>query len=453
MPSHRTWFLLLGVLLLGFTAQAATTPISTCMPFPAVFNNGAGGPTPVTCPAFTVPGGTLTGVALSYSADYQFGSNPGPNTALVTFVPAVFGSVTWAPPSQTLTVTGGMSSGAVPTGGATAATGVSAAAFAAPFIVNVSSVVGAGTVATSSGAVSIVYTYDPPPAIALTCPSSSGTVGTPYASALVATGGVPAYTFSITVGSLPPVLVLNSGTGAITGTPTTAGTFNFTARVVDSTGTAAGTATANCAITIGDIPPPPPGVCTNSAAAVVFPTEGPVPVDSFLVRYAANLNRGDSVINVTNTGLNGAPLLGPGFGSTVGNICVNVYTFSPDEQLISCCSCLVTPNALASFSVNDDLLKTTLTGVIPTSAVVKLVGSIPGTGALAGGMAAWGTTIHGAPVAGTFGITETPFRPGRLSPSELASIRGRCATILGNGSGFGVCRSCRTGALGAANQQ
>lgn len=70
--------------------------------------------------------------------------------------------------------------------------------------------------------------------------------------------------------------------------------------------------------------------------------------DAFQIRYAANLTNGDSVINLTNTGANGAALNGPGFGGAVGNICVNVYAFSPDEQLLSCCSCLITPNGLVS---------------------------------------------------------------------------------------------------------
>lgn len=184
----------------------------------------------------------------------------------------------------------------------------------------------------------------------------------------------------------------------------------------------------------------------------------------FQVRYAANLNLGESYINVSNTGANGAPLLGPGFGGAVGNICVNVYAFSPDEQLISCCSCLVTPNGLVNLGVNRDLTSKTLTGVIPTSVVVKLVSTIAGTGgtgtsctnsaatatagALAAGMVAWGTTLHATPVAGTTATTETAFTPATLSAGELASITGRCASIIGNGSGFGICASCRAGGLG-----
>ena len=56
------------------------------------------------------------------------------------------------------------------------------------------------------------------------------------------------YTFAIASGGLPPGLSLNPSTGAITGTPTTAGPFNFTVKVTDAAG---GTATTlGCHITI-----------------------------------------------------------------------------------------------------------------------------------------------------------------------------------------------------------
>ena len=187
----------------------------------------------------------------------------------------------------------------------------------------------------------------------------------------------------------------------------------------------------------------------------------------FQIRYAANLTAGDSVINITNPGENGASLTGPGFGGAVGNICVNVYAFSPDEQLISCCSCLITPNGLVSLSVNQDLVSNTLTGVRPNSVVVKLVNSAAtaafsdtsctNSAALAGqtafplaaGMQAFGTTVHAGTVAGAFATTETPFSRATLSAAELASITSRCTNIIGNGSTFGICRSCRTGGLSA----
>jgi plastocyanin len=60
-----------------------------------------------------------------------------------------------------------------------------------------------------------------------------GTIGTAYAATLKEAGGTSPYTWSIKSGSLPPGLVLSSA-GKISGTPTAAGTFAFTVKVVDS---------------------------------------------------------------------------------------------------------------------------------------------------------------------------------------------------------------------------
>ena len=61
-----------------------------------------------------------------------------------------------------------------------------------------------------------------------------GTIGVPYTATLGATGGTTPYTWSVTNGLLPSGLSLNSATGAITGTPTVVGTFNFTVQVADA---------------------------------------------------------------------------------------------------------------------------------------------------------------------------------------------------------------------------
>jgi hypothetical protein len=59
-----------------------------------------------------------------------------------------------------------------------------------------------------------------------------GMVGVSYSDGLAASGGTQPYSWSLASGSLPPGLTLNSSTGAITGTPTTAGTSSFTAQVI-----------------------------------------------------------------------------------------------------------------------------------------------------------------------------------------------------------------------------
>lgn len=59
-------------------------------------------------------------------------------------------------------------------------------------------------------------------------------MGVAYSQTLVASGGTSPYTWALVSGSLPGGLSLNSSSGAITGTPTTTGTFNFTVEVTDS---------------------------------------------------------------------------------------------------------------------------------------------------------------------------------------------------------------------------
>lgn len=65
-----------------------------------------------------------------------------------------------------------------------------------------------------------------------------GTVGTAYAGfSVTGSGGTGGYTYSVFSGSLPGGLSINSSTGAVSGTPTTAGIFtNIVLRVADSSG-------------------------------------------------------------------------------------------------------------------------------------------------------------------------------------------------------------------------
>src|ERR1700733_3816926 len=72
-------------------------------------------------------------------------------------------------------------------------------------------------------------------ALTLTFPAPpSGTIGTAYTDTLTAAGGTTPYTFSISAGTLPAGLTLNASTGVVSGTPTTAGTSNFTVKVTDA---------------------------------------------------------------------------------------------------------------------------------------------------------------------------------------------------------------------------
>jgi hypothetical protein len=191
---------------------------------------------------------------------------------------------------------------------------------------------------------------------------------------------------------------------------------------------------------------------------------------AFQVSYAANPSAGESLINMINTGANGDPLLGPGFGGAAGNTCVNVYAFDPAEELIACCSCLLTPNQVVNLGVNANLTIKTQTGVAPASVTIKLLNTLAGStgtstdctnsAASAGGagfpivsgLVAYGTTPQSVNGGATYNVVEHPFIPATLSGGELSSITGRCASIIGNASGYGICTQCRPGALGAGKQ-
>src|SRR5581483_3647287 len=69
-----------------------------------------------------------------------------------------------------------------------------------------------------------------------TMPSAS--VGTPFNAVVTATGGQSPYAFAIIWQTLPPGLSLDSMTGAITGTPTTRGSYQFSVSAGDLAGDA-----------------------------------------------------------------------------------------------------------------------------------------------------------------------------------------------------------------------
>ncbi len=213
-------------------------------------------------------------------------------------------------------------------------------------------------------------------------------------------------------------------------------------------------------------PPIVPGVTVTADGGLtatdwgsLYCDPGPnTPGCPFWVRYATNLDVGESYVTIANDGANGAPLL-PGLGSASGNLCINVYTFDPSEMMLSCCSCLVTPNQVQYLRVKQDLVSNLVGGLSPNSVTVKLLATLAGTGGsgtsctnsaatvttstVVPGMEAWGTTLHATPVTGIYDTTETPFICASLSTSELNSLAHRCAAIVGDLSGFGRCGPCR----------
>ena len=142
--------------------------------------------------------------------------------------------------SRSLAATGGASpytwsllSGALPggvtLGGSGLLSGTPSATGAFNFVAKVTD--SGGRIDTKAFALAVVTQLD------LTTGTSlgGGTDGANYNATLAATGGLAPYTWLMTSGTLPSGLTLNSN-GTLTGSPTGAGTFTFTAQVTDASG-------------------------------------------------------------------------------------------------------------------------------------------------------------------------------------------------------------------------
>jgi Leucine-rich repeat (LRR) protein len=170
------------------------------------------------------------------------GEPAGPDYAtLVITTTSLPNAVPTVPYSETLVATGGISSytwsitvGSLPTGlSLTTSTGIISGTpgeeGANTFTVQVAS--GDGQTDTQQLTIAVYTT------LAMTTTwLSNAVLNVPYSDTLMATGGDSVYSWSVTVGSLPTGLSLNTSTGVISGTPSVVGSNTFTVQVASGDG-------------------------------------------------------------------------------------------------------------------------------------------------------------------------------------------------------------------------
>jgi hypothetical protein len=66
------------------------------------------------------------------------------------------------------------------------------------------------------------------------------------------------------------------------------------------------------------------------------------------------------------------------------------------------------------------------------------------------GLLAWGSTLEPGANPKTYAPVAVPFLNGNLSASEENDLAAVCNFIQLDGGGFGICGSCRSGALSGA---
>jgi large repetitive protein len=233
----------------GGTAPYTFTMTAGALPAGLTLNAAAVSGTPTATGTFNFTVQAVDGAGLTTTANITL-VIAGPPSVTTSSLPA--GKVGTAY-SQALAVSGGVSpytwsiiAGSLPGGltlSAGTITGTPTTAGTFSFTVLVKDSVNIAATASLSLGVTAAA-----PAITTTA-LTGGEVSVAYSQVVAVSGGTAPYTWSITTGALPGGLTLNAGT--IAGTPTAAGTFNFTVQVADS---ASVTATASLSIVIVPIP-------------------------------------------------------------------------------------------------------------------------------------------------------------------------------------------------------
>ncbi len=215
-------------------------------------SSGAISGTPTAHGAFEFTVGVSDGGKPANTAEKHFSLSVSPMTITTASVPS--GLVGKAYPSTTLKVTGGkatyrwsVSSGALPAGLKLSTAGALSGAPTVSGEFTFTAKVTDGSV--PANVAERQFTIAVSPMTILTATLPQGTARKTYPSTtLKASGGKGALTWSIDSGALPPGLKLGAG-GYLSGTPATAGTYSFVAKVAD-TSTPKNYATRPFAITI-----------------------------------------------------------------------------------------------------------------------------------------------------------------------------------------------------------
>jgi uncharacterized repeat protein (TIGR01451 family) len=150
----------------------------------------------------------------------------------------------------------------------------------------------------------------------------------------------------------------------------------------------------------------------------------------------------DQVLRLINVGNDrGTPLNDP-----QGDVCANFYVFDANQEMISCCSCLITPNGLLTVSVGSQLTNNPVTSVVPVNGAIKIAINEPSscgnpttplTGVDASLAVGFATHVQTTSTA-TF-ITEVNIPTAPLSAEEGRFLPQACAFVRYVGSGKGVC--------------
>jgi uncharacterized protein YhjY with autotransporter beta-barrel domain len=203
----------------------------------------------------------------------------------------------------------------------------------------------------TSAAVTVSITVGTPTISLTPTTLANPTAETPYSVSVTAAGGTAPYTFSVSSGSLPAGLSLNTATGVVSGTTNVAGSFTFSLRAADSsTGTGAPfSATNSYTVNVG-APTITVTPATLPAASVAATYTQQLTASGGVGPYAYTLSSGSLPAGLTlnSSGLlSGTPTAGGSFTLTVQAADAHLFTGTRSYTLtVSSATVSLTPATL-----------------------------------------------------------------------------------------------------------
>jgi large repetitive protein len=321
---------------------------------------------------------------------------------------------------------------------------------------------------------------------------SGGTLGQAYSATITgASGGTAPYSYAITGGALPGGLSLNAVTGAITGTPSAFGTFNFVITATDSsTGSGPYSMQQNYVLVITDQVPvaaassltvaynapatnvplaltggaptsltivttPANGVAAVSGTTISYqPTSGFSGSDSFT--YVAVNGGGTSAAATVSISV-GAPTLtitpGGPLAATVGQAYSQTFTFAGGTAPFGSYQVTGLPSGLAvtATSANsvtiDGTPRSQGSFTLGVSGADSSTGSGPFTANQSFALTVGGPNLALAPASGTFNATyATPFSQLLAASGGIGPYSYAVSGALPAGIGFNAATGTLSGA-------
>ncbi len=240
----------------------------------------------------------------------------------------------------------------------------------------------------------------------------AGTMGTAYSQTILATGGATPYSYAVTGGALPGGLGL-AASGAITGTPTTAGSFSFTVTVTDA---ASKTAVQSYSVTVSasastlalNAATLPAGSVGKAYSASISATGGTAPYSFAVMSGSVPLGTSLSPSGL----LSGTPTTANTYSFTVtvtdnaGATASRIYSVEIDAS--GSASLLLTTSVLPNAVVNTaySYALSVSNGVAPYTYKL-LSGSLPNTITLSSGGLLSGTATTAGAYNFTVGFTDS----------------------------------------------